>query len=179
MSLEDHFIVKTPPLDKTLEAVEEQVTTTSGGGTDLRPASNMSSSSGATEESFAVYADNTLRSLATNDPRLDIAFLSATTQVSPSKELESEPVKVSESEALETSRQGKHQDGPEEQCILSQIDALSVEQTQDRVKNYFETDASEVEDLYDSTGVDGLLDRPTSSIVDMNPNSSGEGLGVL
>ena len=32
-----------------------------------------------------------------------------------------------------------------------------------------------MEDLYDSTGVDGLLDRPISSMVDMNPNSSGEG----
>ena len=32
-----------------------------------------------------------------------------------------------------------------------------------------------MEDLVDSTGVDGLLDRPTSSIVDMNSNSSGEG----
>ena len=142
MSSEEHSIVKSPSSDKTLEAVEEKVATTGGESTDLRPASNMSSSSGATEESFSVFADNTLRFLATNDPSLDIAFLSATTQVSPSKELEPEPVKVSESEALETSRQGKHQDGPVEQGILSQIDALSVERTQDRVKSYFETDAS-------------------------------------
>ena len=54
MSSEDHSIVKSPSSDKTLEAVEEQVATTGGESTDLRPASNMSSSSGATEESFSV-----------------------------------------------------------------------------------------------------------------------------
>ena len=41
-------------------------------------------------------------------------------------------------------------------------------------RTYFETDASEVEDLYDSTRVDGLPDRPTSSIVDLNLFSAGE-----
>ena len=175
MSSEDHPIVKTPSLDKTPETVEEQPTATRGENTDLRPASNMSSSSGATKESFSVYADNTLRSLATNDPSLDITFLSTTTQVPQSIELEPEPAKASESEALETRHQGKHQGDPKEQGIFSEIDALPIDWTQDRVKNYFETDASEVKDLYDSTGIDGLLDRPTSSIVDLNPNSSGEG----
>ena len=142
MSSEDHSIVKTPFLDKTPETVEEQPTATSGENTDLRPASNMSSSSGA-EESFSVYVDNTLLSLATNDPSLDITFLSTTTQVPQSKELETELAKASESEALETSHQGKHQGDPKEQGIFSQIDALSIDWTQDRVKNYFETDASE------------------------------------
>ena len=174
MSSEDHPIEKTFSLDKTPETVEEQPTATRNESTDLRPASSMSSSSGATEKSFSVYADNTLRSLAINDPSLDNTFLSTTTQVPQSRELEPEPAKGSESEALETSHQGKQQDDPKEQGIFSQIDALSINLTQDRVKNYFETDASEVEDLYDSTGVDGLLDRPTSSIVDLNSNSSGE-----
>ena len=41
-------------------------------------------------------------------------------------------------------------------------------------RNYLETDANEVEDLYDSTGVDGLPDRPTSGIVDLNLFSAGE-----
>ena len=41
-----------------------------------------------------------------------------------------------------------------------------------RARHYFETDAREVEDQYDSTGVDGLPDRPTSSIVDLNLFSS-------
>ena len=36
-------------------------------------------------------------------------------------------------------------------------------------RNYFETDASEVEDIYDSAGADGLTDRPTSSIVGSDP----------
>ena len=42
------------------------------------------------------------------------------------------------------------------------------------MKNYFETDASEVEDLYDSTGVDGLPVKPTSSIVNLDLFSAAE-----
>ena len=63
MSSEDHSIVKTPFLDKTPETVEEQPTATSGENTDLRPASNMSSSSGA-EESFSVYVENSWTNVA-------------------------------------------------------------------------------------------------------------------
>ena len=152
MSSEEHPIEKTLSLVKIPETVDEHPTATRVESTDLRPASNMSSSSGATEESFSVYADNTLRSLAINDTSLDITFLSTTTQVPQSRELELEPVKASESEALETGQHKNQQDDPKEQGIFSQIDALSTDWTQNRVLNYFETDASEVEDLYDSVG---------------------------
>ena len=40
--------------------------------------------------------------------------------------------------------------------------------TEERKKNYFYTDASEVEDLYDSAGGDGLADRPTSCESNVN-----------
>ena len=111
----------------------------------------MSSSSGATDESFSVYADNTLRSHAINESSLDITFLSITTQIPQSRELKLEPVKAPESEVLETGQQRNQQDDPKEQCIFSQIDALSTEWTQNRVKSYFETDASEVELLCSQT----------------------------
>ena len=41
----------------------------------------------------------------------------------------------------------------------------SFDWREEHKKNYFETDASEVEDLYDSAGAEGLAEGPTSSIV--------------
>ena len=43
----------------------------------VRPLSNLSSSSGNTEESLSTFAEQTLQHLAQMDPSLDVTFLSA------------------------------------------------------------------------------------------------------
>ena len=59
-------------------------------------------------------------------------------------------------------------ENPGDQGTSNLPDESSEDTAQGRMRHYFETDASEVEDLNDSTGVNGLPDRPTSSIVDLN-----------
>ena len=58
---------------------------------------------------------------------------------------------------------GSQPDSPKEQGISSSF--IIKEWTQDKGKEYFATDTSEVEELYDSIGAEGVHNRPTSSIV--------------
>ena len=68
--------------------------------TALRPPSNMSSSSGNTEESLTAFADTTLRILAANDTSLDISFLPAPAQTSQPEQQGMALIKASVSETL-------------------------------------------------------------------------------
>ena len=70
----------------------------------LGPLSNLSSSSGNTEESLSAFADQILRKLSVLDPSLDITFLSAPDQTSQQVGVQLAPGKVSESEALNPTR---------------------------------------------------------------------------
>ena len=137
----------------------------------------MSSSSGKTEESLTAFADSTLRTLAANDPSLDISFLPAPDQPSQPELHGISPMKASESETLRPNEVETHHTILGIQSASNLPDESSGETSQSRARHYFETDASEVEDLYDSTGVDGIPDRSTSSIVDLN-RLSAEGEGV-
>ena len=132
---------------------------------ELRPLSNLSSNSGNTEESLSTFAEQTLRSLAQIDPSLDVTFLSALDKTPSQKEAESNPLKASESEALSSSQSRAGQTKVGQQKNTDLLDLTSFDIGEEQKKNYFETDASEVEDIYDSAGEDGLTDRPTSSIV--------------
>ena len=111
-------IVQEPPITNPAEATqnlpnrqhrdnsqstgEEEATLQLG----IRPLSNLSSSSGNTEESLSALADQTLRTLAHSDPSLDISFLTAPGENSQQKELEPTASKVSESEVPITIQPG-------------------------------------------------------------------------
>ena len=137
------------------EAVGEQI--------DKRPSSNQSNSSCDTEGSLTFYADKTLRTLAANDPSLDITFLPP-----PAGSIQTEKVTDEQQDAPSS-------DIPQKELVATQPD-LTMKQgtsssfaikkpTPNNGKDYFSTDASEVEELYDSMGAEGVQNRPTSSIV--------------
>ena len=131
-----------------------------------RPLSNLSSSSGNTGESLSAFADQTLRTLANSDPTLDIRFLTVPNEDSHHKELEPSISKVSESNVPVTIQPRIQKIDVEQQSTTRLFDSSIFDLPEERQrKNYFETDASELEDLYDRAGADGLTDRPTSSIV--------------
>ena len=130
-----------------------------------RPLSNLSSNSGNTEESLSTFADQTLRTLAHLDPSLDISFLAASNEGSQQRELGPSTSKVSESEVPITIEPKIQKIDVEQQNTIRLFDSSSFDLSEKQQRNYFETDASEVEDLYDSAGADGLTDRPTSSNV--------------
>ena len=67
---------------------------------DVRPPSNFSSSSGNTEESMTTFASQTLRTMASLDPSLDITFLATVHDGSPQKCSGPSMDKASESEAV-------------------------------------------------------------------------------
>ena len=131
----------------------------------------MSSSSGNTEESLPAFADTTLRILAANDSflPLDVSFLPAPAQTPQPEQQGMASNKASVSETLNFDHVEARRETPGDQGTSNPTDESSEQMARCRARHYFETDASEVEDLYDSTGVDGLPDRPpTSSIVDLN-----------
>ena len=49
------------------------------------------------------------------------------------------------------------------------FDPSTFDLPEEQQKNYFKTDASEIEDVYDSAGADVLTDRPTSSVLGFDP----------
>ena len=131
-------------------------------GTDsfpgLRPLSNLSSTSGNTEESLSTFAEQTLHNLAQMDPSSDITFLSAPVETLLQEDADPSPFKASSQP-----RTGQVEVGQQKKTDLFDLSSFDIGEEQK--KNYFETDASEIEDVYDSAGADGLTDRPTSSIV--------------
>ena len=133
-----------------------------------RPLSNLAFSSDNTEESISTFADETLCKLAHLDPSLDITILSANDEGLQQGEIESSTRNFSESEAL-TSIQPKIQHINTEQLGTSRLfDPSTFDLPEEQQKKYFETDASEIEDVNDSAGAEGLTDRPSSSIVGFN-----------
>ena len=129
-----------------------------------RPDSNQSTSSGNTEESLTTYAEQTLRTLAAEDPSLDISFLPTPTEKPyPEKDtsnkqgapVSNEPQKTSDELQADPTRE----QGTSSCFVNKQTTAL------DKSKDYFATDTSEVEEFYDSMGAEGIQNRPTSSIV--------------
>ena len=130
-----------------------------------RPLSNLSSSSGNTEESLSAFAGQTLRALAHLDPSLDITFLTSTSEGFQQRELEPTTGKASESEVLTTVQPKIQKIDIEQQGTTRLFDPSTFDLPEEQQRNNFQTDASEVEDICDSAGADGLTDRPTSSIV--------------
>ena len=153
-----------PQLENSVAgAVQTVLTEPDGEQVDKRPPSNQSNSSCDTEGSLTFYADKTLRALAANDPSLDIAFLPP-----PSRNVQTEKI-------IDEQQDAPSSDSPQKELVATRPD-LTTEQgtsgsfaikepTPDNGKDYFSTDASEVEELYDSMGAEGVQNRPTSSIV--------------
>ena len=106
------------------------------------------------------------------DSSLDVTFLSAPSKGFPQGEAGLHPPKVSESEALSASQSGTEQANIGQQKKADLFDLGTFDIGEEQKKGYFETDASEVESVYDSAGVDGLTDRPTSSIVELDPQTA-------
>ena len=105
-----------------------------------------------------------MRTLATEDPSLDISFLPTPTENPyPEKDTSikqgapvfNEPQKASDELQADPTRE----QGTSSCFVNKQTTAL------DKSKDYFATDTSEVEELYDSMGAEGIQNRPTSSIV--------------
>ena len=149
--------------DNVAGAAQTVLTEPVGEQVDKRPPSNQSNSSCDTEGSLTFYADKTLRALAANDLSLDIAFLPP-----PTGNVQTEKI-------IDERQDAPSSDSPRKELIATRPD-LTMEQeisgsfaikepTPDNGKDYFSTDASEVEELYDSMGAVGLQNRPTSSIV--------------
>ena len=132
---------------------------------DVRPPSNFSSSSGNTEESMTTFASQTLRTMASLDPSLDITFLATVHDGSPQKCSGPSMDKASESEAVIAKQPKTRRADAEGEGSSRLFDSNAFDLPEEPQRNYFETSASEIEDILDSAGEDGLTDRPTSSIV--------------
>ena len=132
---------------------------------DVRPPSNFSSSSGNTEESMTTFASQTLRTMASLDPSLDITFLATVHDDSPQKCSGPSTDKASESEAVIAKQPKTRRADAEGEGSSRLFDSNAFDLPEEPQRNYFETSASEIEDILDSAGEDGLTDRPTSSIV--------------
>ena len=153
-----------PQLENNIAGAKQAVLTVPvGEQVDNRPPSNKSNSSCDTEGSLTFYADKTLRALAANNPSLDIAFLPP-----PTENVQTEKKNDGQQDALST-------DSPQKELIANRPDS-TMEQgisgsfanknsTPDNGRDYFSTDASEFEELYDSMGAEGVQNRATSSIV--------------
>ena len=138
----------------------------------IRPLSNLSSSSGNTEESLSTFAEQTLHHLAQMDPSLDVTFLSTAGKSFSQRKARSHPPKVSDSEGLSTPQSGTEQANVGQQKETDLFDLSTFDIGEEQKKSSFETDTSEVGSVYDSAGVDGLTDRPTSSIVGLDPQTA-------
>ena len=90
----------------------------------VRPLSNLSSSSGNTEESLSTFAEQTLHHLAQMDSSLDVTFLSAPSKGFPQGEAGPHPPKVSESEALSASQSGTEQANISDETVKSSLHAM-------------------------------------------------------
>ena len=124
-----------------------------------RPDSNQSSSSGNTEESITTYAEKTLRTLASDDPSLDISFLPAPAQP---EDGTAGPIKVSQSIGFE--RLGKEAFSLDGMQPGASKKTGSYIESRDKSKEYFATDTSDAGELLDEMGTEGTRKRPTSSV---------------
>ena len=80
MASEEQITNTILPTSENPEVAEETNTAPKEPVVITRPDSNQSSSSGNTEESITTYAEKTLRTLASDNPSLDISFLTAPAQ---------------------------------------------------------------------------------------------------
>ena len=136
-----------------------------------RPDSNQSTSSGNTGESLTTYAEKTLRTLASEDPSLDISFLPAPARP---EDGTAGPTNVSQPMNLEREGEGSSQFGELLPGTSKEIDSHIG--LQDKSKEYFATDTSEVEELFDDMGREGTHKRPTSSVTYSELLSAPEGV---
>ena len=132
--------------------------------TEVRPLSNFSSSSGATEESLTAYAESTLHSLGAVDANLDVVSFLDTPKNSGQEVLQQDnQAKASVLDAIERDiipqTQTKSDDSTN---VLESTDRPALDTVH---SDFFATDTSEVEDLIDSEGVVGVPNRAASSIV--------------
>ena len=153
-----------PQLESNIAGAEQAVLTVPvGEQVGNRPPSNQSNSSSNTEGSLTFYADKTLRALAANDPSLDIAFLPP-----PTENVQTEKMGDDRQDAPSTDSPQKELNANRTGLTLKQGTSggfANKNPTPDNGRDYFSTDASEFEDLYDSMGAEGVQNRPTSSIV--------------
>ena len=150
------------PPDESQEIVQATQSTSGNLSGGLRPCLNQSSSSGNTEESLAAYADHTLGVLASMDPSLDIFFLPAPENApKPGRDTIESP-KFSESLLHERERTEHLQVSEQLQETSGGVSSKSG--PWDRSTDNLTTDTSEVEELYDIMGAEGIQKRPTSTI---------------
>ena len=164
MASEEQITESTLPFTEGSETTRETGDTSKNSVVTPCHDSNQSTSSGNTEESLTTYAEQTLRTLAAEDPSLDISFLPTPTENPyPEKDtstkqgapVSNEPQKKSD----ELQADPTWEQGTSSYFVNKQTTAF------DKSKDYFATDTSDVEELYDSMGAEGIQDRPTSSIV--------------
>ena len=136
-----------------------------------RSDSNQSASSGNTEESLTTYAEKTLRTLASEDPSLDISFLPAPARP---EDGTAGPTNVSQPMCLEREGEESSQFGELLPGTSKEIDSHIGLQV--KSKDYFATDTSEVEELFDDMGTEGTHKRPTSSVTYSELLSAPEGV---
>ena len=110
------------------------------------------------------YADRTLCIFVDIDPSWDNTFLPAPNRFSQTEKADPIAVKVSKSDVLECATSGPCQTSVIQQETLNQVVTDASDWTHDRGHDYFATDTSQVEVLYDSAGVDGAPNQPTSCI---------------
>ena len=142
--------------------------------TEMRPLSNLSSSSGATEESLTAYAERTLHNLGVVDTNLDVSFLEAPDNSGQKAPDQDTNAKASVSDVIERGfAPQKRTKDYDPANILESTDKPTRDTLQ---SDFFATDTSKVEDLTDSEGVFGVPNRAASSIVGSeNPATQDEG----
>ena len=124
-----------------------------------------------TLKSLTTYAEKTLRTLASEDPSLDISFLPA-----PARPEDGRAGSTNVSQPMSLEREGEENSQFGELLPGTSKEIGSHFGLQDKSKEYFATDTSEVEELLDDMGTEGTHKRPTSSITYSELLSAHEGV---
>ena len=165
MACEEQITEATLPITEGSETTRETGNAPKDPAVTSRPDSNQSTSSGNTEESLTTYAEQTLRTLAAEDPSLEISFLPTPTE-KPYSEKDTNVRQGAPTSDAPQKALNELQPDPSKEQGTSSCFAIRESTALDKSKDYFATDTSEVEELYDSMGAEGIQNRPTSSIVD-------------
>ena len=137
MASEEQITDKTLPTSETSGVTRETANAQKDPVVISRPDSNQSTSSGNTEESLTTYAETTLRTLASEDPSLDISFLPAPARPEDST---AGPTNVSQPMSLELEGEGSSRFGEFLPGTSKEIDSHIG--LQNKSKEYFATDTS-------------------------------------
>ena len=171
MASEEQITEATLPTTESSETTRETDNAPKDPVVVSRPDSNKSTSSGNTEESPTTYTEKTLRTLASEDPSLDISFLPAHAR---SRDITAGPSNAPQPISL--GREGKRSSQFGELLPGTSKEVDSRVGLQDKSKEYFATDTSEVEELFDDMETEGTHKRPTSSITYSELSSAPEGV---